>query len=77
MVKHQQNGYLAEYRSSESFADGMEWVINHPNRAELDEAARQTIMDHFSEEVIAKKHIEVYNKLLRQPTETGGAHVSA
>lgn len=64
MVKHQQNGYLAEYRSAESFADGMEWVISHPDRAELDKAARQTVMEHFSEEVIAKKHIDLYNKIL-------------
>jgi glycosyltransferase involved in cell wall biosynthesis len=63
MVKHQQNGYLAVYRSSESFADGMEWVINHPDRGKLDKAARQTIMENFSEEVIGKKHIDLYKKI--------------
>ena len=63
MVKHLQNGYVAEYRSSESFADGMEWVINFSARALLNEAARQTVMDHFSEKVIAARHIELYQKL--------------
>lgn len=78
MVKHQQNGYLAEYRSSESFADGMEWVINHPDRSKLNGAARQTIMEHFSEDVIGKKHIEVYHKVLNNSLKmTGGADVSA
>ena len=66
MVKHQQNGYLAEYRSSDSFADGMEWVINHPDRAKLNESARKTVVEHFSEEVIAKKHIELYNKIMNK-----------
>lgn len=64
MVKHEHNGYLATYRSSESFADGMEWIIKHPEKDKLNQQARQTIMDRFSEEVIAKKHVEVYNNLL-------------
>lgn len=68
MVKHQQNGYLAEYRSSESFADGMEWVINCLDRAKLDEAARQTIMEDFSERVIGGKHINLYNKIMQLNT---------
>ena len=68
MVKHQQNGYLAEYRSTESFTDGMEWMINHPDRTKLDEAARQTVMNDFSEEVIAKRHIDLYNKILTKNT---------
>lgn len=63
MVKHEQNGYLAGYRSSESFADGMEWIINYPDREKLQQNARQTVMENFSEEVIAKKHIELYNKI--------------
>jgi glycosyltransferase involved in cell wall biosynthesis len=65
MVKHEENGYLAVYRSSESFADGMEWAINYPEKKELQQQARQTVMDNFSESIIAKKHIELYNELLR------------
>jgi glycosyltransferase involved in cell wall biosynthesis len=76
MVKHEQNGYLAEYRSSESFADGMEWIISHPYREELQQNARQAIMENFSEDVIAKKHIEVYSSILKLQG-TGGANVSA
>ncbi|AYL97510.1 glycosyltransferase family 4 protein [Mucilaginibacter celer] len=71
MVQHEHNGYLAAYRSSESFADGMEWIIKHPEKEKLNQQARQTIMERFSEEVIAKQHIEVYNRLLNK----GGAHV--
>jgi len=64
MVRHQYSGFLATYRSSESFTDGMEWIIKHPERDKLNQQARQTIMDRFSEEVIARKHIEVYRQLL-------------
>jgi glycosyltransferase involved in cell wall biosynthesis len=74
MVLHECNGYLATYRSAESFTDGMEWIIKHPDRELLQQQARQTVMDTFSEEVIAKKHLKLYEGLLRQH-ETGGAGV--
>jgi glycosyltransferase involved in cell wall biosynthesis len=64
MVTHEKNGYLATYCSSESFADGMEWVINHPDREQLNENSRQTVMDKFSEEVIAQRHIDLYKELV-------------
>jgi glycosyltransferase involved in cell wall biosynthesis len=68
MVQHQYNGYLAEYRDAESFTDGMEWIIKHPEKEKLNQQARQTVMDKFSETIIAKKHIDVYNEV------TGGKY---
>jgi len=67
MVQHHFNGYLADYQSSESFADGMEWVIRHSEREKLNHNARQTVMEKFSEEVIAGQHIGLYNDVLKQP----------
>jgi len=74
MVQHQYNGYLAEYRSSESFADGMEWIINYPDKEKLTQQARQTVMEKFAEDIIAQKHIDLYNRVL---AEQGGVNVSA
>jgi len=65
MVAHEKNGYLATYRSSESFADGMEWVINHPDRMQLNQNARQAVMDKFSEPIIAQKHVDLYKQLIK------------
>jgi len=65
MVKHLHNGYLATYRSAESFTDGMEWIINHPDKDKLQRQARETIMDNFSEDIISKKHIDLYRQLLK------------
>jgi len=64
MVQHEYNGYLAEYRSSESFADGMEWAISHGGTSALQKNACQTVMDKFSEEVVAKQHIALYQELV-------------
>lgn len=72
MVHHQHNGYLAEYRSAASFADGMQWLIDHADRAALQRNARETVMEKFSEEVIAGQHIALYEDLLRRK---GGARV--
>ena len=76
MVKHEYNGYLATYRSAESFTDGMEWIINHPDKEKVNKQARQTVMDNFSEQIIANKHIGLYHEVLKLPLQgTGGAYV--
>ena len=72
MVKHEYNGYLAQYRSSESFADGMEWIIKHPDREKLNLQARQTVMEGFSETIIANKHLNLYNTLLKRSLPGAG-----
>ncbi len=69
MVQHQQNGYLAEYRSSADLARGIAWVYS-ANRQVLSANARRTILDQFSEHIIARRHIELYESLLKD-------HVSA
>lgn len=74
MVQHLQNGYLAEYRSSKSFADGMEWAINHEDPEALQQQSRQTVMDKFAEPVIAQKHIQLYNQLTEK-AQPGGTRV--
>lgn len=63
MVKHKQNGYIAGYRSSADLATGIQWVYDHPDRQQLNKNARNTITEHFSEQVIARQHISLYNSL--------------
>ena len=64
MVQHQQNGYLAEYRSSADFALGIAWVYS-ANRQVLSTNSRSTIEDYFSEHTIACRHIELYESILK------------
>jgi glycosyltransferase involved in cell wall biosynthesis len=72
MVKHEYNGYLAEYRSAQSFADGMEWVINYLDKKNLQTQARLTVMDKFGEKIIADKHIQLYQSLTSSATVKKG-----
>jgi glycosyltransferase involved in cell wall biosynthesis len=76
MVQHKYNGYLATYRSSESFADGMEWIIKHPNSNDLQQQARQSVLNNFSEEIIAEKHSQLYNQLVKLPLQGVGELLS-
>jgi glycosyltransferase involved in cell wall biosynthesis len=64
MVQHQKNGYLAKYKDAEDFMAGINWVYQHPEKEKLNEQARKTVMGNFSEEVIAARHIEMYQILL-------------
>lgn len=64
MVQHLYNGYLAEYRSSEDLAAGIKWVLDHSERGVLGRNSRKYMEDNFSEDVIARRHIELYNSLI-------------
>ncbi|MBC7744426.1 MAG: glycosyltransferase family 4 protein [Flavobacterium sp.] len=64
MVKHKENGYLADYKSFEDLARGIKWVFDHPERQYLNDQARQTVENLFSPAVIASRHIELYKSLI-------------
>ncbi|WP_419801829.1 glycosyltransferase [Mucilaginibacter sp.] len=64
MVQHLHNGFLADYKSSESFCEGLEWIKNYPVKEALRQNAHETVMQKFSEKVIAQKHSELYKSLI-------------
>ena len=66
MVDHLYNGYLAEYKSSEDLAKGISWIYSSQDRETINRNARQTVLDRFSEPVIAAQHISLYNSLLQK-----------
>lgn len=64
MVKHLENGYIAEYQNAEDLATGIEWLYQDENAPEIQKEARRSILMHFSEAVIADKHLNLYQSLL-------------
>ena len=65
MIKHKINGYLAEYKSSQSLADGIKWILeDEPRAIKLGEAARKKAVKNYSLEIQAKRYLELYKKLL-------------
>lgn len=66
MVQHKYNGYLAEYRSPADLAAGIGWVYKHPQSEIPGLNARKYIEENFSEDIVARKHIELYTKLINE-----------
>ncbi|HTM97625.1 MAG TPA: glycosyltransferase [Pedobacter sp.] len=64
MVKHLENGYLADYKSASDLADGIEWLYLHGDRESIQKEARRTILMDFSPSVIADKHLALYKTLI-------------
>jgi len=64
MVEHQQNGYLAQFKSSSDFATGINYVLNSGKKTELAANARKKVLENFTNEIIASKYLAVYQSIL-------------
>jgi glycosyltransferase involved in cell wall biosynthesis len=64
MIDHQQNGYLAAYKSSESLATGINYVLQNADYQQLCNNARQKVLDNYSESVVAQRYIDLYKSLI-------------
>ena len=63
MIDHLHNGYVAQYKSSEDFANGIHWILTEPEYKELSAQACRKVLGNYSESIIAKKYTDVYNKI--------------
>lgn len=66
MVESHKTGFLAKYKSAESLAEGMKWVLFDANCDELSKNARQKVVDNYSEKVVLEQYLEVYKNLVAQ-----------
>ncbi|WP_104639667.1 glycosyltransferase [Helicobacter bizzozeronii] len=64
LIKHQENGYLARSFDVLDLAAGIKWVLNTPDYPKLCTHARMHAETHFSQEVVAKKYITLYEGIL-------------
>ncbi len=66
MIDHQKNGFLAEYKSTKSLAEGIQWCLWKADYSLLSENARQKVESSYSEEFVANKYIRLYREILTQ-----------
>ena len=65
IIEHGVNGYSMSPLNHEEFSDKICEVINNSDTIHtLEQKARETIIRNFSEEVVVKKHIEFYSKVI-------------
>ncbi|MCC8408470.1 glycosyltransferase [Mucilaginibacter sp. UR6-1] len=64
LIDHQQNGYLAEYKSSADLEAGIHHLLFLADKAGASAAARQKVLDNFTNAQVAKQYIDLYNSIL-------------
>lgn len=64
MIDHQQNGYLAKLKSAKDLAAGIHEILFYEQAEALAMAARNKVLNNFSNETVATKYIEVYQSVL-------------
>lgn len=66
LIDHNINGYLAEYKNSHDLSNGiMELIVDSNKYKKISDSAREKILNNYSYPVIAKKYIEIYNKVVQ------------
>lgn len=63
MIDHLHNGYVAEYKSATDLANGIHWTLTETEYQSLSEEACRKAVSSYSESIIAKKYIDLYNKI--------------
>jgi glycosyltransferase involved in cell wall biosynthesis len=63
MIDHLHNGYVAEYKSAADLANGIHWTLTEGDPRELSEEAFRKALNSYSESTIARKYIDIYNKI--------------
>ena len=63
MIDHLHNGYVADYQSSKDLANGIHWALTEGEYESLSEEACRKAVSSYSESTIAKKYVEIYNKI--------------
>ena len=64
IVEHQKTGYLAKPFDTNDLAQGIDWVLNTENYSELCKNARDKTLKEFDNKIVAKKYIDLYEKIL-------------
>lgn len=66
IIRHKENGYLAEYPSAESLAEGIYWAITRGATEISRESMRNHVLQKYSGEVVAGQYIHLYQNLIEK-----------
>ncbi|MBR1880315.1 MAG: glycosyltransferase family 4 protein [Prevotella sp.] len=64
-IDHQQNGYVADYCSSEDLARGIWWTLYEADHEAVRKACLQKVAHNYSQQSVANRYLEVYESLHR------------
>ena len=65
MIDHLQNGYLADYESTEDLAKGIQWTMERGNQFDATcESARTKVLTSYDNQLVANKYLAIYNNAI-------------
>lgn len=64
MVMHKENGYLAKEKDDEDLANGIVWCLENNKDNILGCKGRESVIDRFAVDVIAKQYIDLYKNII-------------
>lgn len=70
-IDHLKNGYVAQFESSDDLAKGINWVINEADYDLLSKQAVSKVASAYSQQSVAARYTDVYNKVLAQKGRGG------
>ena len=71
IIAHKENGYLAEAYDPKDLAYGIKWVVEDLKRIEmLSQNAVKNVEENYSSEIIAKKYVNLYKRILTNNQQT-------
>lgn len=68
MVRHRENGYLAEPRNARDLAEGIAWALSCSNDAVFRQAVCARAVGQFAEAVVAAQYQKIYDAVLHRVT---------
>ena len=63
MIDHLHNGYVAQYRSADDFANGIYWLLTDPGRSTMAAEAVRKVQSQYAEGVVAREYTNLYNSI--------------
>ncbi len=67
MIRHQETGYLANYKDASDLAEGIQYLLEDEARYQvLSKAARSFVRRHYSESVVAHRYEKVYQLAIQK-----------
>jgi glycosyltransferase involved in cell wall biosynthesis len=67
LIDHRQNGYLADFKSPDDLAQGMQWILSLEDYDRFSKETRERTMQRYSKMDAVEAHLQLYSSLLNQP----------
>lgn len=64
IIRHKENGYLAEYLSPASLAEGIVWTLTEGTTINR-ETVRTEVLNKYSAEVVASRYMDLYTRIIK------------